>query len=69
MTPELKRVLNLRVADTKQMVWLVEAISELKADLAIDARPGNVKVRIYGSKDEIRDISRKIMGLVKSQSS
>jgi hypothetical protein len=69
VTPELKRVLNLRVVDTKQMVWLVKAISELEADLAIDTRPGNVKVRIYGSKDEVRDISRKIMGLLKSQPS
>jgi len=69
VTSELKRVLNLRVADTKQMVWLVKKISELEADLAIDARPGNIKVRIYGSKDEVRDISRKIIGLVKSQPS
>jgi len=67
--PERKRVLNIRVADTKQMVRLVKEMSELNADLTIDADPVNVKVAIYGSKDEIRDISRKIMKLAKSQPS
>jgi len=62
-----KRVLNIRVANTEQMVGLVEAISRLEADLAIDARPGSVKVRIYGSKEEVREISCKILGLAKSQ--
>jgi len=64
-----KRALNIRVSDTTQMVRLVEAISRINADLAIDARPGSVKVRIYGSKEEVREISRKIYELVKSQSS
>ena len=62
-----KRVLNIRVANTKQMVGLVEAISRLEADLAIDARLGSVRVRIYGSKEEVREISHKILGLAKSQ--
>ena len=62
-----KRALNIRVSDTTQMVRLVEAISRLNADLAIDARPGSVRVRIYGSKEEVRDISCKILGLAKSQ--
>jgi len=67
--PERKRVLNIRVADTKQMVRLVKEMSELNADLTIDADPENVKVAIYGLKGEIRDISRKIMKLAKSQPS
>ncbi|MCJ7720509.1 MAG: hypothetical protein MUO36_03460 [Candidatus Hadarchaeum sp.] len=65
----LKRVLNIRVADTRRMVWLVKEMSALNADLTIDADPENVKVAIYGSKDKVRDISRKIMKLAKSQSS
>jgi len=44
-------------------------MSALNADLTIDADPENVKVAIYGSKDKVRDISRKIMKLAKSQSS
>jgi hypothetical protein len=67
--PERKRVLNIRVANTKQMVRLVKEMSELNVDLTINADPENVKVVIYGSKDEIRDISRKIMKIAKSQPS
>jgi len=65
---ELKRILNVRVASTKQMVWLVNAVTSLKADLAVDAQPGIVRVCIRGSKGEVREISRKILELAaKSQ--
>ncbi len=64
---KLKRVLNVRVANTEQMLELLRVLSELNTDIIADSRPGSVKIRIYGSKDEIRDVTRKIRTLTSAK--
>lgn len=59
-----KRTLSIRVASTKQMVELMKALGELDANLIAESHPGGVKIRIYGSKDEVRDLIHKILALI-----
>lgn len=67
MTSRLKRTLSVRVANTGQAVELMRVLGELDADIIAESRPGVVKIRIYGSKDEIRDLARKISAVVDAQ--
>lgn len=64
MTSRLKRVLSVKVADTKQAVELMRALGELEADIIAESRPGIVKIRIYGSKEEVRDLTHKIFAII-----
>lgn len=64
---KLKRTLSVKVANTGQAVELMRALGELEADIIAESRPGVVKIRIYGSKEEVRDISRKILAITSAQ--
>lgn len=66
--PKLKRVLNIKVTNTRQTVELMRALSELDADIIAESRPGTIKIRIYGSKGEIRNIERRILALTSAKS-
>jgi hypothetical protein len=57
----LKRVLSVKVADTGQAIEIMRALGELEANIVAESRPGIVKIRIYGSKEEVRDLTRKIL--------
>lgn len=61
---KLKKVLNLRVKDTSQTIKLLQALSEMNLDVVADSRPGAVKIRIYGSREEVESAARKIAALV-----
>lgn len=63
MTSRLKRTLSVKVANTGQAIELMRMLGELDADIIAESRPGVVKIRIYGSKDEIRDLARKILAV------
>lgn len=63
----LKRVLSVKVADTGQAVELMRALGELKADIIAESRLGIVKIRIYGSKEEVRDLARKILAITSAR--
>jgi len=63
VTSRLKRVLSVKVADTGQAVEIMRALGELEADIIAESRPGIVKIRIYGSKEEVRDLTRKILAI------
>ena len=67
MKSKLKRTLSVKVANTGQAVELMRALGELEADIIAESRPGVVKIRIYGSKEEVRDISRKILAITSAQ--
>ena len=67
MTSRIKRTLSVKVANTGQSVELMRMLGELDADIIAESRPGVVKIRIYGSKDEIRDLSRKILAVADAQ--
>jgi len=67
VTSRLKRTLTVKVANTGQAVELMRVLSELDADIIAESRLGVVKIRIYGSKDEIRDLARKILAVADAQ--
>jgi hypothetical protein len=67
VTSRLKRTLSIKVANTGQAVELMRMLSELDADIIAESRPGVVNIRIYGSKDEVRDLARKILAVVDSK--
>ena len=67
MTSRLKRTLSVKVANTGQAVELMRMLGELDADIIAESRLGVVKIRIYGSKDEIRDLARKILAIADAQ--
>ena len=58
---KLKHVLSVRVADTGQVIELMQALGKLDADIVAESRPGVVKIRIYGSKEEVRELKHKIL--------
>jgi hypothetical protein len=63
LTSRLKRTLSIKVANTVQAVELMRMLGELDADIIAESRLGVVIIRIYGSKDEIRDLARKILAV------
>jgi len=63
----LKHVLSVKVADTWQAVEIMWALGELEADITAESRPGIVKIRIYGSKEEVRDLTRKILAITSAR--
>lgn len=63
--PKLKKVLNLRVKDTNQTIKLLQALNKMSLDVVADSRPGVVKIRIYGSREEVESAARKIAALGK----
>jgi hypothetical protein len=67
VTSRIKRTLTVKVANTGQAVELMRILGELDADIIAESRPGVVKIRIYGSKDEIRDLARKILAVADAQ--
>jgi len=58
---KLECVLSVKVADTGQVIELMQALGKLDADIVAEARPGVVKIRIYGSKEEVRELKHKIL--------
>jgi hypothetical protein len=67
VTSRIKRTLSVKVANTGQAVELMRMLGELDADIIAESRLGVVKIRIYGSKDEIRDLARKILAVADAQ--
>ena len=63
--PGYKRVINLSVNGSDQMVKIVQGLTELKGDITADSTPSSIKITVYGTKDEVRDKSRKIMEIEK----
>ena len=60
-----KRVLNLNVDGSKQMLDMVQALTKLRADISASCTPSSLKITIHGTKDEIRDTSKKIAEIAK----
>ncbi len=60
-----KKILNLKVDNSKQMIKIVEGLSKLNADITADATPSSFKVTIYGNGNEMRQITGKIMEIEK----
>ena len=66
---KLKRTINVRVKDTSQLIALMEELGKLEVDLAAESRPRAIKIEVCGSKEEAREMERKIRGLLKTPQS
>jgi hypothetical protein len=62
-----KHTLSVKVADTGQMVELMQELGKLNADIVAESRPGVVKIRLYGSKEEVRELRRKILAFTSAR--
>ncbi len=58
-----KRVINVRVKDVSQLVTLMEKLGKLEVDLIAESRPRAVKIEVFSSKEEARELEHKIMGV------
>ena len=63
--PGSKRVINLSVDGSNQMVKIVQELAELKGDITTSSTPSSIKITVHGTKDEIRNISKKIWDIEK----
>ena len=61
-----KWTINVRVKDDSQLIALMEELGKLEVDLAAESRPRAIKIDIFGSKDEARELERKIRELLKT---
>lgn len=66
---ETKRVLHFPIEDSEQLISLVEGLSELNADIDADSSPSSIKISIYGSEDKVKEVSKKVRGLVEESKS
>lgn len=60
---KLKRVFNVSVPNRDALINLMEALTKIPADITAESRLNSVKICVYGTKDEIREISKKISEL------
>ncbi|MFQ6129674.1 MAG: hypothetical protein ACE5OT_02555 [Candidatus Hadarchaeaceae archaeon] len=61
-----KRTINVRVKDDSQLIALMDELGKLEVDLAAESRPRAIKIEIFGSKEEARELERKIRELLKT---
>jgi len=64
-----KRIINVRVKDTSQLIALMEKLGKLDVDLIAESRPRAVKIEVFGSKEEARGLEHKIMEFLKNSQS
>ena len=64
-----KRIINVRVKDTSQLIALMEILGKLEVDLVAESRPRAVKIEVFGSKEEARGVEHKIMEFLKNSQS
>ncbi len=62
---QYKRVLKLNVDGSERVLKIVQGLTELKADISASSTPSSIKITIHGTKDEVRNVSRKIAEIAK----
>lgn len=62
-----KRVVNIPVQDTAQMLDLMKRLRTLDADLEAESRPGLVRIVLHGSGAEVQDLELKIKDFIKAK--
>jgi len=62
-----KRVVNVSVKDTAQMLDFMKKLGTLEADLEAESRPGLVRIVLHGSGAEVQDLELKIKGFIKAK--
>lgn len=59
----------MRVDNSDQTIKIVQALSELKADIVADSTPSSIKITIHGTKGKIREVSEKVLAIAKQSKS
>ncbi|MEM4187633.1 MAG: hypothetical protein QW786_03780 [Candidatus Hadarchaeum sp.] len=62
-----KRVLNVPVKDTAQMLDLMKRLGTLAADLEAVSRPGMVRIVLHGTGEGIKELKQKIKDFTKAK--
>ncbi|KUO41755.1 MAG: hypothetical protein APZ16_00315 [Candidatus Hadarchaeum yellowstonense] len=63
----IKRVLNVPVKDTAQMLDLMKKLGTLAADLEAVSKPGLVRIVLHGTSAEIQELKQKIKDFTKAK--
>jgi len=61
-----KRTINVRVKDSSQLIALMEELGKLEVDMVAESRPRAIKIDVFSSKEEARELERKIRELLKT---
>lgn len=61
---KIKRVFNLRVRDTAQMLDLMKKLGTFDIDLEAESRPGSVRISAHGTGEDIRRLGLKIREII-----
>jgi hypothetical protein len=62
-----RRVVNIPVQDTAQMLDFMKRLGTLDADLEAESRPGLVRIVLHGSSAEVHDLELKIKDFIKAK--
>lgn len=62
-----RRVVNVPVKDTAQMLDVMKKLGTLEADLEAVSRPGLVRIVLHGSGADIQDLELKIKDFIKAK--
>jgi hypothetical protein len=54
--PKTKRIFNLKVRGTGEMLDLMKNLTRVRVDLEAESRPGSVRVVAHGTDEEIRKL-------------
>ncbi len=62
-----KRVVNIPVRDSAQMLEIMKRLGTLDADLEAETRPGLIRIVLHGSSAEVQDLELKIKDFIKAK--
>ena len=62
-----KRVVNVPIKDTTQMLDLMKKLGTLDADLEAESRSGLVKIVLHGAGEEVQELELKIKEFIKAK--
>lgn len=62
-----RRVVNVPIKDTAQMLDLMKKLGTLGADLEAESRPGLVKIVLHGAGEEVQELEIKIKEFIKAK--
>ncbi|KXB01971.1 hypothetical protein AKJ45_03805 [candidate division MSBL1 archaeon SCGC-AAA261F19] len=59
-----KRVMNFHIENSEHLIRLMEALTNLKADLDVNSSSSSVEICVYGDREKIKGICKRIRGLI-----
>ncbi|MGQ9787812.1 MAG: hypothetical protein ACUVQM_00640 [Candidatus Hadarchaeaceae archaeon] len=62
-----KRVMNVPVENTAQMLDLMKRLGTLASDLEAVSKPGMVRIVLHGNGEEIKELKQKIKDFTKAK--